>query len=439
MDASKQREKPKPRRAYTRAAAPGRKTADPLHGERHGVAAAQAQRRQARLRVAVLHGVQQRREHARARRADGVAQRHGAAVHVHAVPVPAQAGAVRQRLHGERLVGLDQVVVADLASLLLHQLLHGLDGREEELPGLHGARGVGGDPGEDREPVRPRVLLAHDDHGGGAVVHGRRVAGGDDGIGHVRGRVLPEGGLEPAQRLHGRVRARALVRIHHRGPLAAGDLHGDDLFLELAGGGGGHGLLVRLHAELVGHLAGDAGLLGRVLRVPAHVHLAERAPQPVADEPVHHGLVAELDAVAVAVDVEGRVGHGFLPARDHHLAVAGADGLRGQHDRLEAAAAHLVDGERADGGRQAGLDDGLPRGRLAHAALHHVPHDDLGHVRRVDAGARDGLADGGGAQLRRGERGQRAQEAADGRAHRADDHRRGPGIPCDIDHLLLKR
>ena len=52
----------------------------PFDRERDAVAAAQAQRRDAALQVAPLQRVEQRRQHARAARADRVAERDGAAV-----------------------------------------------------------------------------------------------------------------------------------------------------------------------------------------------------------------------------------------------------------------------------------------------------------------------------------------------------------------------
>ena len=54
----------------------------PFDGERDAVAAAEAERRDAALQVAPLQRVEQRRQHARAARADRVAERDGAAVDV---------------------------------------------------------------------------------------------------------------------------------------------------------------------------------------------------------------------------------------------------------------------------------------------------------------------------------------------------------------------
>src|SRR5687768_16829377 len=62
----------------------------PLDGQRDGVAAAEAQRGEAGSGPAILHRVQQRRQHARAARSDRVSERYRPAVHVDVVPLPAE-------------------------------------------------------------------------------------------------------------------------------------------------------------------------------------------------------------------------------------------------------------------------------------------------------------------------------------------------------------
>src|SRR5208282_722499 len=58
------------------------------HGDPH--AAADAERGEAALRVALLHLVEKGGKHARARGADRMAERYGAAVHVDLARVPAE-------------------------------------------------------------------------------------------------------------------------------------------------------------------------------------------------------------------------------------------------------------------------------------------------------------------------------------------------------------
>ncbi len=55
--------------------------------------------------------VHERRQDARAARADRMAERHGPAVDVHLRRVEAELARDRQRLHGERLVQLEEIDV----------------------------------------------------------------------------------------------------------------------------------------------------------------------------------------------------------------------------------------------------------------------------------------------------------------------------------------
>src|SRR5690348_12653939 len=67
-----------------------RATLDSLHAEGDRISATEAERGEPGRLVPVLQGVQQRREHARAARADRMPERDGAAVHVDAVPIPVE-------------------------------------------------------------------------------------------------------------------------------------------------------------------------------------------------------------------------------------------------------------------------------------------------------------------------------------------------------------
>src|SRR5581483_5743823 len=78
------------------------------------LAGADAHGRQAELRLAVLHGVNERRGDAGAAGAERVADGDGAAAHVHLLRAQLQQLHHRQRLRRERLVDLDQVDVLQL-------------------------------------------------------------------------------------------------------------------------------------------------------------------------------------------------------------------------------------------------------------------------------------------------------------------------------------
>src|SRR6266704_2772058 len=82
-------------------------------------AAADAQRGEALLGIALLHLVQQRDQHTGAGSADRVADRDRTAVDVDLGSIPAEILVDRTGLRGESLVGLDQIEVADVPAGLL--------------------------------------------------------------------------------------------------------------------------------------------------------------------------------------------------------------------------------------------------------------------------------------------------------------------------------
>src|SRR5262249_19032071 len=84
--------------------------------ERDAEPAADAQRREAARRAPLLHFMEERDQDARAGRADRVAERDRAAVHVQPVTRELELAVAREDLGREGLVQLDQVVVADLAA-----------------------------------------------------------------------------------------------------------------------------------------------------------------------------------------------------------------------------------------------------------------------------------------------------------------------------------
>ena len=82
---------------------------EPLDHEGDALSAADAERGQPVAEAAGAQRVEQRDQDARAGRADRVAERDGAAVHVHALGVQLQLAQDGQALRGERLVQLEQV------------------------------------------------------------------------------------------------------------------------------------------------------------------------------------------------------------------------------------------------------------------------------------------------------------------------------------------
>ena len=146
-------------------------------------------------------------------------------------------------------------------------------------------------------------------------------------------------------------------------------------------------LVVALRGELVLRRAGDVVLAGDQLGGVAHVEVLVDIPQAVGDHHVDELVVAKAHPLARVAQEIGRVGHRLHSARDVRGAVAGADGLRGERDRLEAGAADLVDRERGDRRIEAGLERRLARRVLPDSRLQHVAQDDLVDLIGLDTGA----------------------------------------------------
>src|SRR5262249_21625873 len=111
-------------------------------------AAADAERSEALLGVALLHFVQQRHQHAGAGRADGMADRNRAAIDVDLAGVPAEVLVDRAGLRSEGLVGLDEVEVADIPAGLLQRRAGGRDRTRTHDLGIDASLGPGDDTGK---------------------------------------------------------------------------------------------------------------------------------------------------------------------------------------------------------------------------------------------------------------------------------------------------
>ena len=136
-------------------------------------------------------------------------------------------------------------------------------------------------------------------------------------------------------------------------------------------------LLMALHREAILLGARDAALGGDKFRRFAHVPVLEGAPQPVVNHGIDGFLIADLPAGTRAEQQIRGPAHAFHAARQDHVGITGADRLRRQHDRFQAGAADLVDGERGNGVGQPRLERGLTSGVLAEPRLQDAAHDDF--------------------------------------------------------------
>src|SRR3989304_7811343 len=102
---------------------------DLLHLDCQGdrIAATQTEGREALLQATIFQGVDQGRENARARGADGMTERDGSTVNIDAIPIPAEFATIGDGLGCKCFVSLDQVEVVDLDIHLLAQFADRVD------------------------------------------------------------------------------------------------------------------------------------------------------------------------------------------------------------------------------------------------------------------------------------------------------------------------
>jgi hypothetical protein len=150
---------------------------------------------------------------------------------------------------------------------------------------------------------------------------------------------------------------------------------------------------------------------------------APRVGEAVEGHVVLDRHVAVLVADALAHEQVRRVRHGLHATGHDDLELAGPDELVGQRDGVEAAEAHLVDGECGGGHRDAGAGGGLAGRDLPGAGLQHLTHDHVLHLLRRDAGPLQRRLDRDLAEFRGGEVLQPAEQPAHRGAGAVDDHR----------------
>ena len=237
---------------------------------------------------------------------------------------------------------------------------------------------VGDQPPQRRQPLPlgEGTIGQHDPRGG--VVDARGVAGRDR---PVRG----ESGTQLCHIVGSDAGPHLLVDGEVSGAFPGGHLDGQDLLGEVAGVDGGGRPAVAGDGQLILVVPGHAIISSHVLRGDAHVAAVERVGQR-ADHGVDDGAVAHPLAPPQPGHPVLAAAHRLRPASHRDLGIAQRDGLRRGHDRLQAAAAEPVHGERRRLHRQAAIDRG-------HPAEVHVPWLGVDHV------AEDAVADGRGLHL----------------------------------------
>ena len=304
-------------------------------------------------------------------------ERDRAAVDVHGVHVGLVDACPGQHHGGEGLVDLGDVDVAHLHAGLLEHLGGRLHGTVEVVIRLGADECLADDAGPGLQAERARLVLVHPQHRGGAVGDLRRRARGVNAVG--------DDGLQRRQSLEGGV-AQALV-ARDDVPLAGrlllvvehGRLDAADLAVEPAFGPRLGGLALRVEAELVDVLAGDATALGDAL---GGGELVRQVDVP--------GRGAEDAAVRARIGAKSDATHGLDAACDADVDGARRDEASDEPVGLLAAATLAVHRHRADVFWQASDEPAHPGDVVGlFAELGDAPADDLLYVAGVDAGLLD--------------------------------------------------
>src|SRR6476646_7254139 len=376
-------------------------------------AAADAERGEALLGIALLHLVEQRHQHASAGGADRMTDRDRAAVDVDLRRIPAEVLVDGASLRCERLVRFDQIEIADVPARLLERCTRSRDRPGPHDCGVDARMGPGHDPCERRLAALGRLARRHQHDGGSAIIDPGCVGRGD-------GAVLAERRPQLADPIERGPVLGILVGVDDHVALAG--LHRDrgDLILEFSRLLRRLGLVLRPDRKLVLLRPGDLPLARHVLGGVAHVVAVEGIPETVLDHGIDHLEIAHLHAAAQMRAVR-RLAHGFLAAGHHDLGIAVEDGLVAERHRAQAGTAELVDAPGRALDRDSRRDRSLAGRVLALTGGENLTQNDLGHLCAFDAGALEGLLDGHLSQFVGRQRRKRPAEGADRRARRTDD------------------
>ncbi len=261
------------------------------------------------------------------------------------------------------------------------------------------------------------------DHGGAAVGHARRAAGGDDA-----GRaVVLEDRRQFRQTRQRRLRPRMFVGARDGLPFRALNGHRRELGVECARGDCARRLLLAVEREGIAGLAGDVVFPRQNLGGLPHHEPAQRAGEPVAVHRVHEREVPHLVAPSRVdgIDEVRHAAHRLDAAGEHDVGFAERNRARAGSDSFHARRARLVHRRRRHAVRQPGAPEHLPRGVRSRASLsrmadEHVVHGVARERRALDRGARRNRA-----QLRRMHVAESAAVSADWCPGGADDEDRG--------------
>src|SRR5947208_870821 len=319
------------------------------------------------------HGVEQGGQDAGAAAPHGVTERDRPAVDIDPVECDAKVTADAEDHRGERLVDLKQIHVFLLPTHFFEQACGGLRRGDGEPLWCHRRSGLAHDAGQGLPPAALSHLLRSHHHGGRAVAEAARIACGH-GAAFLKGRSQRGEFVEIDSAWL------FVFRDHLRLAFGVRNLDGDDLLGKLAAVHGAQCFRVTAAGEIVLFLARDPVLPGEEFRAVPHVQILIGVQQPIFQDDIDNLVVTQPVPGAGPRQQVGGGAHVLHPACHDDVSVACGDGLGRQHHRLQAGAAHLVDGGRRDGCRQSGIQRGLTPRRLPQSRAQHISNDDLVHL-----------------------------------------------------------
>ena len=285
---------------------------------------------------------------AHAGRAQGMAQRDGAAVDIDKIAVEAQLFLAGEILRREGFIDFNAFDVGKRASGDFQDAAYGRHRADAHDRGVN----TGITPGHDAAEILPARLVRNNERGA-AIDNAGGVAGGD-------GAILAEGRPQFSQSFHRGVSAAVIVRGENLNALASGDFHWHDFILEITGRNRRRRRLLRAQREGVLLGAGNIELIREILRGLRHVKAALRVHQ-VFQQRINELRVAQPQSLAGAAHQEGGLRHRFHAARQHMTRLAEIDPLRRVDHGLQAGAAQPVDRQRRTILRNAGLEHHMAR------------------------------------------------------------------------------
>src|SRR5690349_7371407 len=144
-------------------------------------------------------------------------------------------------------------------------------------------------------------------------------------------------------------------------------------------------------------------------------------PQTVFDNAIGYLSMTQSESCPGLIKIIRNVAHAFHTSRNHYIVIAIGDRLRSQHYRFHTACTYFVYSGARKSNRQACIDAGLLRWRLADTRAHHIAHKKFINLVRLYAASFEGCPDGDGAEVWCGNRSKRSVETADRCAGNGED------------------